>query len=298
LGTPNQPASKCKRSSGYFDQVWCWRYRDNQLSKYFICKHADHKKGDKYYLQYYADIKQWVPVDEPTRVINVINGNTAKLNTDLATLTAPKTEVKLANAAWVPNITLPKSANDRDRIIITSTAAWQSTIDNTNTNNSATFKINNGDRYEFMYVADQATWVLVSSPKPVIQANNAVAQLVVLKTPVTQIYADNASWTANVSLPGIAQNNDKVIVNSDADNSFSVTANGLVQTINKGDTIRFVYDGSTWKADTSQIDILLVDSPELDSKLGATAAKLNMREGVRVITDCHREAETAKAHRG
>jgi len=48
-------------------------------------------------------------------------------------------------------------------------------------------------------------------------------------TELDLIYADNSSWTANVTLPVTAQANDKVIVNSDADNSFSVTASGLVQ---------------------------------------------------------------------
>ncbi|WP_410210149.1 zinc-dependent metalloprotease family protein [Aquirhabdus sp.] len=239
-------------------------------------------KGDTYYLQYFSDLNKWVTIGSPKRTINVVNGDTAQLNTALATLTAPKTEVKVADGAWVPNITLPQSAKDRDRIIVTSTASWQSTIDNANVNNTATFKLNKGDRYEFMYVADQANWELISSPKPVIQANEAANQLTKLKTPVTEVYADNTSWAASIALPTTAQNNDKVIVSSDADSSFYVTASGLSQKINTGDKVRFVYDGSTWKADTVQMDLLFVDSPALDAKIGATAAKLNMQNSLRV----------------
>ena len=238
--------------------------------------------GDKYYFQYFTDLQKWALIGSPKRTINVVNGDTAQLNAALAALTAPKTEVKVADGAWVPNITLPASAKDRDRIILTSTASAQSTIDNTHVNNTATFKLNKGDRYEFLYVADQANWELISSPKPVVQANDAVKQLTTLKTPVTEVYADNITWAANVALPTAAQSNDKVIVSSDADSSFYVTANGLSQKINKGDKTRFVYDGSAWKADTVQIDLLLVDSPAVDAKYGATAAKLNMQDSLRV----------------
>lgn len=251
------------------------------------------EKGDKYTFQYNADLKQWLPLSTPTRIVNV--ANSAQVTTALSNLTAPKTEVKFANAAWISNLTLPPSANDRDRIIVTSTAAWQATIDNTNTNTSATLKLNTGDRYEFIYVADKAHWVLMSSPKPVVNANEVATKLATLKTPVTAINADNAAWASIVALPVVAQTGDKIVVSSLADSNFTVTATGLVHTIHKGDTARFIYENGTWKIDTVQIDILLVNSPEVDTVIGAVAAKLKMRDGIQ-RTNRGLEKSNAKAY--
>lgn len=253
-------------------------------------------KEDRYFFQYNANLKQWVSLNPiPTRIINVANSNIAQLNNALAQLTAPKTEVRIADDARVSNVTLPQSANDRDRIIFNSTAAWQTTIDNTNTNTTATMKLNAGDHYEFMYVADQATWVLMSSPRPVIKANDVTTKLTQLKTPVTEITADNDSWNASVTLPANAQNNDKVVVTSDADRLFTVTGDALSQAIHKGDTYRFVYNNGAWQVDTVQMDMLLVNSPEVDDSLGAVAAKLKIREGLR-ITNVGLDNSQAKAY--
>ena len=250
-------------------------------------------KNDAYIFQYNQELSKWVPLSVPTRIINVINGNTAALNTALQNLTAPKTEIRFADGAWVSSLKLPQTANDRDRIIVSSTASWQSVIENENTNTTATLKLNKGNRYEFIYIADKSYWVLASSPKTVFTANTA-AQGFTFKTPVVEITADNAQWAPVVNLPA-AQSGDKVILSNSADTAFTVSGSNISASLKKGDKIRLVFNNGVWNTDSYQIDLLLVNSPVVNDKLGATAAKIQAREALRLTNEALENSQ-AKAY--
>jgi len=250
-------------------------------------------KNDAYIFQYNQELSKWVPLSVPTRIINVINGNTAALNTALQNLTAPKTEIRFADGAWVSSLKLPQTANDRDRIIVSSTASWQSVIENEKTNTTATLKLNKGNRYEFIYIADKSYWVLASSPKTLFTANTA-AQGFTFKTPVVEITADNAQWAPVVNLPA-AQSGDKVILSNSADTAFTVSASNISASLKKGDKIRLVFNNGVWNTDSYQIDLLLVNSPVVNDKLGATAAKIQAREALRLTNEALENSQ-AKAY--
>ncbi|WP_445116503.1 metalloendopeptidase CpaA [Acinetobacter sp. WZC-1] len=240
-------------------------------------------KNDLYIFQYNLELNKWVPFSTPTRIFNV-QGDTATFNQKLQNLTAPKTEIRFADGAWIPSLKLPQSANDRDRLIITSSATWQSTIENENTDTTATMKLNSGDRYEFIYIADKAQWILISSPKTVLTAKKA-AQGFTFKTPIVEIIADNTEWVSTINLPNIAQSGDKVILSNSADTAFKITGNNIAATLNKGDKIRFVFKNNVWNIDSHQIDLLIVNSPVVNEKLGATAAKIRAREALRLTNE-------------
>ncbi len=241
------------------------------------------KKNDSYVLQYNQKLNKWIPLSVPIRIINV-QSNAVAFNQKLQNLDSPKTEVRFADGAWIPSLRLPQTANDRDRIVITSTATWQSIIENANTNTTATMKINKGDRYEFIYISDKAQWVLISSPKTKINAQKA-AQGFTFKTPVVEITADNTEWSPSINLPNSAQLGDKVIVSNSADTALTVTGNNVSKTLNKGDKIRFVFNNNVWNVDSFQIDLLIVNSPTVNETLGEVAAKIRAREALRLTNE-------------
>ncbi|MCU4347725.1 metalloendopeptidase CpaA [Acinetobacter lactucae] len=251
-------------------------------------------KNDSYIFQYNQKLAKWIPISVPSHIINVQQNDIAAFYQKLQKLNTPKTEVHFANGAWTPSFKLPQTANDRDRIVVTSTADWQSVIENVNTNTTATMKLNKGNRYEFIYISDKSQWVLISSPKTIINAQQA-AQGFTFKTPVVEITADNTQWSPSINLPNSTQTGDKVIVSNYADKAFTVTSTNLSRTLNTGDKIRFVFNNNAWNVDSYQIDLLIVNSPVVNDNLGATAAKIRAREALRLTNEALENSQ-AKAY--
>lgn len=100
--------------------------------------------------------------------------NVQQIGTSLAAVNSPLTEIAFGDGNWVSNFTLPTTANDRDRIIIKSTATWSVKINNTNVNSQATLTLKTGDQYEFMYISDKGYWQLISSPTKVIDSTATI----------------------------------------------------------------------------------------------------------------------------
>lgn len=248
------------------------------------------KKGDRYWFVFNQKLKKWVPEYIKPRQINVSSVGTQLNKTD-----SPLTEIIFGDGNWVSQFTLPSSAYDRDRVIVKSTATWEATISNQNINTSATLKINRGDRYEFMFVKELAKWILVSAPERVIQAKDLNNQKVPdPKQPVTRVKLANGNWQSVINLPDRAQINDKIIISSGAAWSSTIQAsNNSRQTIQTGETLRFVYTSQGWQADSSTIDMLLVSSPAVAEKLGANAAKIRLIEGFD-LTNVSAENSNAK----
>ena len=103
--------------------------------------------------------------------------NVKNIGTSLSSVISPLTEVSFGDANWVPNFTLPSTANDRDRVVIKSSATWSAKISNTHVNTAVTLTLKKGDKYEFMYVSDRAYRVLMSSPIKTIDANTTIPSI-------------------------------------------------------------------------------------------------------------------------
>lgn len=247
-------------------------------------------QGSEYWLKYNAELQKWIP-----EFIKPVKINVKDIGASLSTVTAPVTEINFADANWVPNFTLPTTANDRDRIWIKSTATWSAKINNTNINSSATLALKTGDQYEFMFVSDKGHWVLMSAPIKMIEANSNIASVLPNMTePTLKVKISNSNWRQTVNLPTTAQVGDKVILTSTADaNSFVLAANGLSTTIKNGENRRFIFTSQGWTNDSHTIDMLFVNSPEVSSILGESAAKLRLIEGLN-LTNVTAENSSAK----
>ena len=130
------------------------------------------QNGSEYWFKYNSALQKWVP-----EFIKPIKLNVKDIGTNLNAVSAPVTEVNFANANWVANFTLPSTANDRDRILVKSTATWTAKINNTNINSSASLMLKTGDQYEFMYVSDKGHWVLMSAPIKNIESTSNIASV-------------------------------------------------------------------------------------------------------------------------
>ena len=233
------------------------------------------KNGDSFWFKYSKELAKWVPESISPYQLKAQN-----VGSKITSIKAPLTEVIFADGNWIPTLELPQTAKDRDRVVVKSSATWEATILNTNINTQATLKLNRGDRYEFMYVADIAKWVLMSSPQLALEAKSLNTQkLPDMKQPMIRVKIGNANWQANLALPSKANIGDKVIFSSLADWSTTITAsNGLKQTISKGENQRYIFSAKGWVKDSYTIDMLLVNSPEVSKSLGANAAKIRMLE--------------------
>ena len=233
------------------------------------------KNGDSFWFKYSKELAKWVPESISPYQLKAQN-----VGSKITSIKAPLTEVIFADANWIPTLELPQTAKDRDRVVVRSSATWEATILNKNINTQATLKLNRGDRYEFMYVADIAKWVLMSSPQLALEAKSLnTKKLPDMKQPMIRVKIGNANWQANLALPSKANIGDKVIFSSLADWSTTITAsNGLKQTISKGENQRYIFSAKGWVKDSYTIDMLLVNSPEVSKSLGANAAKIRMLE--------------------
>ena len=233
------------------------------------------KNGDSFWFKYSKELAKWVPESISPYQLKAQN-----VGSKITSIKAPLTEVIFADGNWIPTLELPQTAKDRDLIVVKSSASWEATISNTHINTQATLKLNRGDRYEFMYVADISKWVLMSSPQLDLEAKSLNTQkLPDMKQPLVRVKIGNANWQATLALPSKASIGDKVIFSSLADWSTTITAsNGLKQTISKGENQRYIFSATGWVKDSYTIDMLLVNSPEVSKSLGANAAKIRMLE--------------------
>lgn len=247
-------------------------------------------QGSEYWLKYNAELQKWIP-----EFIKPVKINVKDIGASLSTVTAPVTEINFADANWVPNFTLPTTANDRDRIWIKSTATWSAKINNTNISSDATLTLKKGDQYEFMFVSDKGHWVLMSAPTKVIEANGSIASVLPNMTePTLKVRISNTNWRQTINLPTSARVGDKVILSSTADtDSFVLATNGLSTTIKNGENRRFIFTSQGWTIDSHTIDMLFVNSPEVTAIIGESAAKLRLIEGLN-LTNVTAENSSAK----
>lgn len=231
------------------------------------------KKGEVHWYKYYQTLNQWVAESTTARQFDV-----KKVGANMVTVNAAVTQVNFSDANWVESLTLPVSAQDRDRIIVSSTAAWPAKISNTNINSKASLHLYNGDRYEFVYIEHLAKWVIDSTPITELAAEKlSLSQLPDMRYPLTQVEISPTTWKAEFRLPTKAQVDDKIILKSNAPRVTQIRSNnGLNVRLRNGETQRYVYTEKGWVADSHTIDLLLVLDPEVIEKIGESAAKLRL----------------------
>lgn len=240
------------------------------------------QQGDLYALMYSAKYQKWLPVVTPVRKL------TAKQTGSVIPVpTAPKTEVSFDADNWRASITLPATASDRDRIFIKSSATRAAVINNTNLEFQGTLSILEGSTYEFMFVKDKNLWVIQNSNTDSYLLKDVPwGQMAAIRYPVTRVTASIGNWRSALKLPDSAKPGDRVIVQSDYPKPFSVTATQASfasQTINQGDTVRFIRSADNqWTVESSLINMLLVYSDQAAARLGASAMKARLLEGLRL----------------
>ena len=240
------------------------------------------QQGDLYALMYSAKYQKWLPVVTPVRKL------TAKQTGSIIPVpTSPKTEVSFDADNWRSSITLPATASDRDRIFIKSSATRAAVINNTNLEFQGTLSILEGSSYESMFVKDKNLWVIQNSNSDNYLLKDVPwGQMVAIRYPVTRVTASVGNWRSALKLPDSAKPGDRVIVQSDYPKPFTVTATQASfasQTINQGDTVRFVRSADNqWTVESSLINMLLVYSDQAAARLGASAMKARLLEGLRL----------------
>lgn len=242
------------------------------------------KRGDSYVFLYKANLQHWVLAMAPVR--QYVAGST------ISTLTSPRLNVGINNTNWVNTLTLPVSAGDRDRIVVTSTASNPTTISNTNIDYTGTLKAVNGSRYEFLFIKEKNKWALQAHNRTLMNAQSLSAnggKMPDVVTPITEVKAGDGNWIPTLTLPAVAKPGDRVIVRSDATYGFNVvaqSANFTSKQITSGDTVRFVMNTSNqWTVETSLISMLLTYSDQAATRLGVTAMKTRLLDAVRLTNE-------------
>lgn len=241
--------------------------------------------GDLYALIYSTKQQKWLPVVTPIRKLNA-----RQTGSVIPVPTAPKTEVSFDADNWRASITLPATAGDRDRIFIKSSATRAAVINNTNLEFQGTLAILEGSNYEFMFVKDKNLWVIQNSNTDSYLLKNVPwGEMAAIRYPVTRVSASVGNWRSALKLPDSAKPGDRVIVQSDYPKPFTVTATQasfVSQTINQGDTVRFIRNAANqWTVESSLINMLLVYSDQAAARLGASAMKARLLEGVRLTNE-------------
>ncbi|MGO4703138.1 M12 family metallo-peptidase [Dyella sp. 2RAB6] len=228
--------------------------------------------GDSYAFKYLSAFGKWVLIDATTRQVNA--------RTDIPTPATARTSMQLYDGSWVGSVRLPAQAGDRDRIRISSTATWNSRIENSGNAPTEPMQLKRGQAYEFMYVKERQRWVSTSAPDTYYLARNLPNGVVPsLTTPRTFIDVGDANFWWYLSLPDQQAPGTRVVVRTSAQYGFQVIGSGIRHAMSTGEMTAFVVDGSRkWKRETVTIDLLLLYSDKAAAKFGESAMRAHLLE--------------------
>lgn len=231
------------------------------------------QRGDVMWFKYYQALNKWVAESISARQVDVNS-----IAGTMASVDAAVTQVHFSDGHWQANLSLPRTAHDRDRIIVSSQASWSAKINNENINSRASLSLHAGDRYEFVFIADLGKWIIESSPITKIGGKGLLrSQLADIRYPFTQVEINAQSWQPEFKLPIKAQVDDKIVLKSTATQvSFISSNNGLKSILRPGETQRFVYRAGGWSVDSYSVDVLMVLHPDVIRTLGESAAKIRL----------------------
>ena len=234
--------------------------------------------GDTYVLVYRADLKKWVNESVPVRQLPVL--------ATVASPTSPRSLLRMADGRWVPELTLPATAGDRDRLTVQSDAGYDSLIRNQYVNFAGTMRLRRGQQYEFLYIRENARWELAASPVTVMQPQNFVNGVLPALTTPRGLVKVSAGWSGVVTLPANPSKDSRVVVESGADKTFRLAASKLPVNIAPGETVAFKANAANqWKQETRTIDLLLLYSEKAAAQFGESAARARMYESFALTND-------------
>lgn len=239
--------------------------------------------GDQYVFRYLVNPElgadTWVLEDAPTRTVPVADA--------VPTPTGPRTLMTLQDGRWVPNVTLPAKAGDRDFVRIRSTAAWPSQVDRAGVEASGPLVLTKGNEYTFLYVAEKSKWVVVSSPDTDYKAGSLASGVVpALSTPRTRVVAGNGDWAPVLTLPAGQPAGSRVVVSSSAAWAFEVRATGLNEQVSTGETVAFIVrDAGRWERETVTIDLLMLYSEKAAKQFTEGTMQNRLAEGLKLTNE-------------
>lgn len=202
--------------------------------------------------------------------------------------TTPRSRLAMADGAWLPAVILPERASDRARIVVESTATWPSSITDPQRRLLAPMALQTGDRYEFMYVAEERRWVLMAHPVREVAARSLRdGRLPAPSAPRTRVEIGRDDAVALLRLPLGASVGTEVVVNVRAPGGTRVDLGDDTQVaLQQGErTSFFAQAGGGWHRGTLTLDILAVYSDKLAQRIGDAAAKAHLFESVNVTND-------------
>lgn len=203
---------------------------------------------------------------------------------------APRTVMELKDGDWVSPVVLPSYAHDRDRVIVRSSATWDSEIrDSMDAAASTQFALRRGDEYEFVFAADKNRWHLLRQPSPSPAVETTYQKEVRLKDEgygVIEVTAPSGgSTTPNVILPKPRKGLRVIAVGHPA-TTMNIIADNLNVPVLNDEKIAFrVNDRGLWERETTTIDLLWVldmSSREIPYRWDALTL---MRENIRQAND-------------
>ncbi|MDG2523956.1 hypothetical protein P6166_01085 [Stenotrophomonas sp. HITSZ_GD] len=223
--------------------------------------------GDSYTFEFSAPHGKWLPRSVPERIV--------ALQAQLPSPSAPRSRVRLSDGHWLAELTLPASAGDRDRYIVESTATWASTLRVQGGEPLGPMRLEAGDRYEFMYVADEARWVLMDQPERNLSARDIPGgRMSPLTAPRTRVRFKDGHWLPSLTLPAPVAGGEVVV---DVASTWAVAVedgSGKSHKVETGEQAMFAVDANgQWQRVTTTVDVLSVYSAGLAQRLGEPAVR-------------------------
>lgn len=264
-----------------------WLSKINPLNLLFPYT-ATLRKGDEYALVFHAGLAKWRMAKSPETLLTSVSSVGGAAGTKKFMIPVPTNAMtRLVVPSGTPSVQvgLPGRANDRDRVVIESASDVRSSI-TSSSQDLRTMSIAKGERYEFMWDAGKAQWLLLQAPDTVLKLGDLspAGQVPAPKTPVTIVQAWDGNWASQAFLPKQAKPGDRIVMQSSAGNSFNVLAPGLVtQTVGKGEEVVFVLGANgLWQRETSTIRLLLTYGQGVVDRLGLVPTQMRQLESLRL----------------
>lgn len=236
------------------------------------------QRGDVYAFRYSTAAGTWQLTRAPQRE--------QPATAPLSAPTSPRTLVNLSNGNWGATQTLPSQAGDRDRFVVRSTASSASNIASGRFASPGPRRLERGDEYEFMYAADSQSWHMTRHPTRTVRMDQLDrGQLTAAAVPVTRVTAWNGNHQWELKLP-TAEVGARVVLDTQADYVITVIADGLSNRVDKGELASFkVAASGAWERETHTIDILSLYSDRVADRLGESAARARLVEGMALTNE-------------
>ncbi len=154
----------------------------------------------------------------------------------------------MGDGNWAPSIVLPSTPADGAQVLLSTTAAYSSSVDTTKVDlplNPLTLVT--GDSYQFTWSATAGKWTVSGSKVARYTPNQNGAVLPDTHPKLSFYTTSDGNWVPNITLPKVGAEGDIIVVRSRATYSSRITPTNLVYAsttvLNTNDEYVFVYSG-------------------------------------------------------